>query len=100
DGGYTDRSDGTYTLYRTLLPNPNSSLPITGNATTGWESMGTIVVSGNAIRKTYAIAQGGAPVAMTGLMLNTPNPPSNEAAIDELEIFGTTFGAQVAPNVN
>lgn len=93
---HTDRSDGTYTFYRTLVPNPTTALAITGDPATGWVSMGTILVSNNSIRKTYAITQGGAPVAMTGMMVNTP--PG--AAIDELEIYGTTFAAPVVPAVN
>lgn len=95
DQSYADRSNGTYTVYRTLVPDPNSSLLITGDAASGWESMGTIVVTDNPIRKVYAMDQGGQPVAMTGLMLNSPGG----AAIDEIEIYGAPFAPGPAPTV-
>jgi len=45
-GQFQDRALGTYNIQRTLLTTP-ASATFTGNAATGWETIGTITYTGN-----------------------------------------------------
>lgn len=95
-GQFQDRAQGSYTIQRTLVANP-AAAAFTGNALTGWESVGTITYTGNDdtvvgglftqyYRHEYQISQGGKAVAATGLRLANS---SDQLAIDEIEVYGS-----------
>ena len=94
-GQCTDRDEGLYTLYRTLVANPDLSTAVTGSAATGWEPIGTLDYASDDetlgglftshFRHQFTLSQNGGPVQATGLRLDTP--VGN--AVDEIEIYGT-----------
>lgn len=94
-GQCSDRDEGLYTLYRTLVPDPDLNTPVTGDAATGFEAIGTLdyasddeVIGGgftSHFRHEYTLSQNGSPVQATGFRIDTP--VGN--AVDEIELYGT-----------
>ena len=91
-GQCTDRNLGVYTLERTLVLNPDATTAVTGNASTGWETVATIdfqsdddgILGGGFTgyyRHEFLL---GAGVYMTGFRLNMS---ATNIALDELEAF-------------
>jgi hypothetical protein len=104
-GVCTDRHQGLYTLQYTRVPNPGSQLDLdaTGNANTGWVSIGTLEYGPSDgagtnynqtwIRHRYNFD----PVNATGLRLIVPTTGlGGGTAIDEIEVFDKP-GAFVPP---
>ena len=90
-GGYPDRWQGVYTLQVTTKANPDAATTETGNAATGWVTIGT-VTTGEAqksatfrpwMRHLYNVAQGGNPIQATGLRIKVSWAA---IAIDEIEV--------------
>ncbi|MFT6899684.1 MAG: hypothetical protein ACJA13_004125 [Paraglaciecola sp.] len=77
-GGYTDRSDGTYTIQVTTALSPDQT-----TLDSLWTTLDTVSVNGTAIRKVYSFD---GPVLATGFRIIVP---STGVAIDEIELFGT-----------
>ena len=90
-GTLPDRALGTYTLQYTTVAAPNAATVDTGDAATGWANLGTITYLGGAegatftsyLRHRFEIAQGGSPVAATGIRFKVPDAGSD---IDEIEV--------------
>jgi len=85
----TDRFMDTYTIQFTQIAAPDAATADTGDATTGWETLGTIqYVASDAsfighLRHRFEVDQGGAPIAATGLRFKVANPGT---AMDEIEV--------------
>ena len=101
-GQLTDRSLGSYTIQITRVLTPGAGTADTGDALTGWQTVGTLnyaseddgVLGGaftSYFRHEYDLSSGGAPVAATGLRILVPGTGlgGQGTAIDEIEIFGT-----------
>lgn len=97
-GQCTDRSLGIYTLQYTSVATPNGSTPDTGDASTGWQSIGTLnytasidTVPGGEFTSFFRHEFGlGAGVQATGLRFLVPATGlGGGTAIDEIEIYGT-----------
>lgn len=95
-GQFQDRALGTYNIQRTLLTTP-ASATFTGNAATGWETIGTITYAGNDdtvvgglftsyYRHEYQVSLGGNAVPATAIRLANSN---DAIAIDEIEVYGS-----------
>jgi len=100
-GQCADRSLGLYTLQFTRIGSPGGGTPDTGDANTGWQTIGTLdyvanvdtVIGGgftSYFRHEYAVAQGGNPIEATGLRILVPATGlGGGTAIDEIEIIGS-----------
>ncbi|MBX3747349.1 MAG: hypothetical protein KF833_18725 [Verrucomicrobiae bacterium] len=90
-GTCTDRAIGLYTLQFTRVTLPDEFTPDTGNAATGWETLGTVEYLPGPdtpafsayLRHRFDVAQDGAPIPATGLRILVPNTGT---AIDEIEV--------------
>jgi hypothetical protein len=89
-GTLTDRSIDTYTLQYTAVTTPDATTPDTGDATTGWQNLGTVTYASAAppfftphLRHRYDISA----VAATGIRIKVGN---GNTAIDEIEINTST----------
>jgi len=88
---YLDRAIGTYTLQFTTVATPDGSTSFTGDAATGWENLGTVQYLAGAedanftsyMRHRFDVAQGGSPIAATGLRLKVSDPTID---LDEIEV--------------
>jgi len=100
-GQLTDRSLGVYTVQITRLASPGGATPDTGDASTGWQSIGTLnyasdddLVLGGSFtsffRHQFAVTEGGNPIQATGFRLLVPTTGlAGGTAIDEIEIIGS-----------
>lgn len=95
---FTDRALGSYTIQITNTRSPGLATAVTGNANTGWVTVGTLNYTGDVdgvigggftsyFRHQYSITQGGSPVAANAIRIL---PSSNSLAIDEVELTGTS----------
>lgn len=89
-GTLADRALGTYSIQITRASSPDASTPETGDASTGWVTVGELEYRGAFpnrftphLRHRYGISQDGSPVPATGIRLKVS---SNQLAIDELEV--------------
>jgi hypothetical protein len=89
-GTCTDRNLGVYTLQFTRVASPDRNTAETGDAGTGWETVGTVEYKAAFaslfnphLRHRFDVSQNNVPLAATGIRLKVP---SNQIAIDELEI--------------
>lgn len=89
-GTLADRALGTYSIQITRASSPDASTPETGDASTGWVTVGELEYRGAFpnrftphLRHRYSISQDGSPVPATGIRLKVS---SNQLAIDELEV--------------
>jgi hypothetical protein len=89
----TDRTLGVYTLQVTMVASPDATTVETGDAFTGWDTVGTIeyrqadpLSFTPYLRHRFDLANGGAPIEATGVRLKVPN---GQIAIDELEVNTT-----------
>ncbi len=101
DGQLADRSLGVYTVQITRLASPGGGTPDTGDASTGWQTIGTLnyqssddtVLGGeftSYFRHQFAVSQGGNPIEATGLRFLVPATGlDGGTAIDEIEIIGS-----------
>jgi hypothetical protein len=95
-GTCTDRSLGLYTLQHTLVANPSTATPETGDPLTGWATIATIDyllsdpgVFDPHLRHEFSVLQGGNPVHATGIRLRVPfTGIAGGTAIDEIEVYG------------
>jgi hypothetical protein len=90
EGTATDRALGTYTIQVTLVASPDSTTPDTGDAATGWASLGTVEYRRAEppdfmphLRHRFDLASDGMPIEATGLRLKVS---SGQMALDELEV--------------
>jgi hypothetical protein len=90
-GQCADRSLGTYTIQFTQVENPGVATAVTGDATTGWQTLGTAqYVTGDPafrpwLRHEFEVGQGGGSLMASGLRILISDP---NLAIDELEVYG------------
>jgi|GEM_PF-426883 len=89
-GTLSDRALGTYTLQITLVASPDASTPDTGDASTGWVTVGELEYRAAFpnrftphLRHRFGLSQGGSPVLASGVRIKVS---SNQLAIDELEV--------------
>ena len=90
-GTCTDRAVGVYTLQVTRVASPDVATAETGNAATGWATVGTVeYVPGDDdvfftahLRHRFDVLQGNEPIQATGLRLKVS---PNTLAIDEIEV--------------
>ena len=89
-GTCTDRTLGIYTLQITTRTDADAATPETGDAATGWQTVGTIHYKGNDpslfnshLRHRYDLSAGGNPIQAAAIRLKVPDPG---IAIDEIEI--------------
>jgi len=89
-GTATDRALGLYTIQITTAPNPYASTTETGDAATGWETVGTLEyrraeppMFNPHLRHRFELSAGGNAIQATGLRIKVPNSSS---AIDEIEV--------------
>jgi len=93
-GTCTDRALGLYTLQVTQVPSPDETTVDTGDAATGWVTVGTIDYQGEApglftsyLRHRFEVSEGGGPIFATGMRLIVPVAGiAGGTAIDEIEI--------------
>ncbi len=115
-GQCTDRSLGTYTLQYTAVANVDGNTAETGDASTGWASIGQVTYGSDEdvrigdgftsfLRHAYDVRLNGEPVKATGIRIVVPaSGLANGTAIDEIEIYTGTeavapdavFGATLA----
>jgi hypothetical protein len=100
NGQCMDRSSGVYTLQFTTVAEPGADTMNTNDASTGWETIGTVeyTVGDETFtpyyRHEYEVSANGAPINATGFRLLVPGTGLGVGtAIDELEIY-----AAVAPS--
>ena len=101
-GQLDDRCLGVYTIQITRVGSPDQSLTDTGNAATGWQTIGTLEYTGNEdaapgggftafLRHEYEIAEGASGIQATGFRIVVPvTGLGGGTAIDEIEIYATT----------
>ena len=99
-GQCDDRSLGIYTIQITRVAFPDASTTDTGDAATGWQTIGTLEYSGSEdtapgegftahLRHEYEIAAGANPVQATGFRILVPATGlGGGTAIDEIELYG------------
>jgi hypothetical protein len=100
-GQCADRSLGLYTIQITRVSVPDESTLDTGDATTGWQTIGTLEYVGNEdtipgegftsfLRHEYEIAQAATPIQATGFRILVPGTGIGPqgTAIDEIELYG------------
>ncbi|MDA3924440.1 MAG: lamin tail domain-containing protein [Kiritimatiellae bacterium] len=100
-GVYSDRTLGTYTLQFTRVASPGTGTPVTGNADTGWENIGTLnyqsAGTGSFIAPSRRHRFTFAPVDATGIRLLVPYTGSGSGiCIDELEVNPSDMSGDVA----
>jgi hypothetical protein len=90
-GTCMDRCLGLYTLQYTTVTTPDATTAETGDAGTGWATIGTVQYLAGTddanftthLRHRFEVAQGGNPIAATGLRLKVPDAMAD---IDEIEV--------------
>jgi len=89
-GTATDRVLGAYTIQITTVANPDASTTETGDATTGWESIGTISYRraeppdfNPHLRHRFDVSGADGAIVATGLRIKVPDANSD---IDEIEV--------------
>ena len=89
-GTATDRVLGLYTLQVTTVPNPDAGTADTGDASTGWESIGTIEYRraeppdfNPHLRHRFDVSGVDGAIVATGLRIKVPDANSD---IDEIEV--------------
>jgi hypothetical protein len=89
-GTATDRVLGLYTIQITTVASPDASTAETGDASTGWESVGTVTYHraeppdfNPHLRHRFDLSSDGGPVQATGLRIKVPDANS---AVDEIEV--------------
>ena len=100
-GQCDDRSLGTYTLQFTRVVDPDADTADTGDADTGWQTIGTVGYTQSTndgpggdftsfLRHQFEVSDSGAGILATGVRLLVPRTGlGGGTAIDELEIYGT-----------
>ena len=86
----TDRALGTYTLQVTMVASPDATTADTGDATTGWDTVGTVQYRRAEppdftpyLRHRFDLSSGALPIPATGVRIKVS---SGEIAIDEIEV--------------
>jgi hypothetical protein len=89
-GTLTDRAAGTYTLFYTEVPGPDNTTTETGDASTGWVKIGTVLYRGagsaafrHSLRHEFRVSLDGSPIHATGIRIGIS---SNQMDIDEIEV--------------
>ena len=88
-GELRDRALGTYTVQITRVAAPGVATPETGDAATGWVTVGIAEYKAEGLafrphlRHSFDVGEGGQPVAATGLRIRVSDPGM---ALDELEV--------------
>jgi len=94
-GTCMDRTIGTYTLQFTAVAAPDGTTPDTGDAATGWATIGTVQYLPGAedanftsyLRHRFDVAEGGNPIAATGLRIKVSiGGIGGGLDIDEIEV--------------
>lgn len=100
-GQLRDRSLGFYTIQITRMPSPETIIEETGDASTGWVTIGTIeylyddddALGGDFTsyyRHEFEVAEGANPIQATGFRILVPatGVVAGGTAIDEIELYG------------
>jgi hypothetical protein len=90
-GTCRDRVVGVYTLQVTTVASPDEGTPETGNASSGWATIGTVEYLPGAdtqffsayLRHRFDVSQNGNPIAATGFRIKVSDP---NIAMDEIEV--------------
>ena len=89
-GTLTDRVLGAYAIQFTAVASPDVNTAETGDASTGWENVGTITYRraeapdfNPHLRHRFELSSGGGPINATGLRIKVPDASSD---IDEIEV--------------
>jgi len=90
EGTFTDRAIGSYRLQYTTVSSPDATTADTGDASTGWQDVGTVTyIAANPpfltpyLRHRFDLSAGGAPIEATGIRIKVSN---GQMDIDEIEI--------------
>ena len=93
-GQCIDRSVGSYTLQFTRIENPDANTSDTGDATTGWQTLGTVELVRDTddfksyLRSEFNVSDGDGGVLATGIRLLVPGTGlAGGTAIDEIEVY-------------
>ncbi len=93
-GQCTDRSFGNYELQYTQTADPDADTELTGDAATGWKTIGEVAYSTNNddfasyLRHEFTISDGTGGMQATGLRIMVPGTGlGGGTAIDEIEIY-------------
>lgn len=90
-GQCEDRSLGTYTIQFTQVDSPNEDTEATGDASTGWQSLGDVTYSSATEdfnpfwRHEFQVSSDTGPIMATGVRLLVS---AAGTAIDEIEVYG------------
>src|SRR5262249_20799667 len=90
-GPYTDRSVGTYILQVTTMASPDANTPETGNAGTGWATIGAVTYKPGTdnlafsayLRQRFDVSGGGQSIPATGLRIKVSDGGTD---MDEIEV--------------
>jgi len=90
-GTCTDRAIGTYTLQFTIVPAPDATLPETEDASTGWQTIGTVQYLPGAedinftsyLRHRFDVSEAGGAINAAGLRIKVSDGSMD---IDEIEV--------------
>lgn len=90
-GPYVDRAPGIYTLQVTTASNPGVDTPETGNAATGWITLGAVQYKTGTDNKFFTacyrhrfdVAAGGSPISATGIRIKVSD---GGICMDEIEV--------------
>jgi hypothetical protein len=97
-GTCTDRVNGVYTIQFTELAGADQNTPVTGDAATGWATLGTVEIVGSDagifdahLRHAFDVGHSdGSPIVASAVRLTVPlTGLGGGTAIDELEIYGS-----------
>jgi len=104
-GQCTDRSTGTYTLQFTSVSNPDANTADTGNAATGWQTIGTANyrVSDETfttyLRHEYGVSSANGGIVASGFRLLVPSTGlGGGTAIDEIELYAAGVAGDLDNN--
>lgn len=104
-GQCTDRSTGTFTLQFTSVANPDANTAETGNASTGWQTLGTAdyrvsdATFTTYLRHEYAVSSANGGILASGFRLLVPATGlASGTAIDEIELYAAGLAGDLDNN--
>ena len=105
-GTVGDRNQGIYTLQFTRMPNPDENTTDTGDANTGWNTIGMLNYGAGVAETNYEIPHlrhryNFDPVSATGVRIIAPgNGLGSGTCIDEIELYASPGEVQEPPPPN
>ena len=104
-GQCTDRSTGSFTLQFTSVANPDANTADTGNALTGWQTIGTAdyrvgdTTFTPYLRHEYALSSANGSILASGFRLLVPATGlASGTAIDEIELYAAGLTGDLDDN--